>query len=98
RRVVQGGIERAGLPELVVLRVLPLGPYTTMNLLWGAAGVGRGALLAASAIGLAPAAILTAMIGSGLRADMGPRALVMLVGGGLGLLGLLLVGLRQARR
>lgn len=98
RRAVEGGIARAGLPELVVLRVLPLGPFTTMNLLWGAAGVGRGAMLLASAIGLLPAAVLTAMIGSGLRTEMGPAALLLLVGGSLGLLGLLLIGWLRARR
>jgi uncharacterized membrane protein YdjX (TVP38/TMEM64 family) len=97
RRRVEEGIDRAGLPELVVLRLLPLGPYTTMNLLWGAAGVGRGPLLLASALGLAPAVVLTAMIGSGLRTGLEARALVLLALGSLGLGGLAILGARWAR-
>ena len=97
RRRVEGGLERAGLHELVVLRLLPLGPYTTMNLLWGAAGVDRGRMLLASAIGLAPAATLTAMIGSGLRSGLAPRSLLLVSGGVLGLLALGILGLRRMR-
>ena len=60
---------RAGrLAGMVSLRLVPMLPFGIVNYGSGAVAVPRGAFVAASAIGLAPGAVLYAVVGGGLDA------------------------------
>jgi phospholipase D1/2 len=98
RAVKERHLRNAGVVELTLLRFLPLGPFTTMCLLWGAAGVRRGPMLVASALGLLPGAVATALIGQGIGGDSEDHSLGLVAIGCILFSALLLVGKRMLAR
>jgi uncharacterized membrane protein YdjX (TVP38/TMEM64 family) len=96
----RAGLEHAGIAQLVVMRLLPLGPFGTVNLVWAAAGVPRRRVLIATFVGLVPGITATSAIGEGLGLGLASPSgwsTTLLVGGCLGLLALALVGRRLLR-
>jgi uncharacterized membrane protein YdjX (TVP38/TMEM64 family) len=101
RRLKQQRLAEAGLPQLALMRILPLGPFSTVNLIWGAAGVPRRRVLAATVIGLTPGVLATSAIGEGLGLaleDFGARSIGLLLGGVVALGILMWLGRRLLRR
>lgn len=90
-------LKRRGIFAVVVVRTVPVAPFTLLNLIAGAIEVRFRDYLIGTLIGMAPGVILMALFSQGLlevlgRADM--RSLAFLVGGTLIVVGLLWVGYR----
>lgn len=101
RRLKQQRLAEAGLLQLSLMRILPLGPFSTVNLIWGAAGVPRRRVLAATVIGLTPGVLATSAIGEGLGLaleDLGARSIGLLLGGGVAFGALVWLGRRLLQR
>lgn len=84
-------IRESGLPGLILLRMLPVAPYSVANLVLGASGVRFGVYLLGTALGLLPSVLLIAAVGFQLRAvleDPTPMSVSLLVGVVLLVLGL----------
>ena len=101
RRLKQQRLAEAGLPQLSLMRILPLGPFSTVNLIWAAAGVPRRRVLGATVIGLTPGVLATSAIGEGLGLaleDLDARSIGLLLGGIVGLGTLMWIGRRLLLR
>jgi uncharacterized membrane protein YdjX (TVP38/TMEM64 family) len=81
KRLKQRHLENAGVLELTLLRFLPLGPFTTMCLLWAAAGVRRREMLVATALGLLPGAVAASLIGRSVALRTDPHGLALAIAG-----------------
>lgn len=76
-------IRESGLPGLILLRMLPVAPYSVANLALGASGVRFGVYVLGTTLGLVPSILLIAVVGFQLRAaleDPTPTSLSLLVG------------------
>jgi len=101
RRLKRRGLERAGVLQLTAMRLLPLGPFATVNLIWAASGVPRHRVFAATFVGLMPGVTATSALGEGLGLALNgfePLDVALLVGGCLGLLALTWLGRRLLSR
>lgn len=97
RRWKERGLENADTLELAMIRFLPLGPFSTMTLLWGAARVRPGRALLASGLGLLPGVLATSLVGEGVglaREDLTGPNLALLGAGCLAFLALVWLGRR----
>lgn len=56
-------LQRSGLPGLVLLRLLPIAPYTVVNLMLGAVGIGLPRFLIGTLLGLLPGSLATTAFG-----------------------------------
>ena len=85
------GVRRRGLVTVVTFRLLPIAPFTLVNLAVGASGIRFVDFLAGTAIGLAPGLVLLSIMGDRiLRILSDPSAgdvviLLLCVGGLIGL-------------
>lgn len=96
-RAVQG----VGLEGIIALRLLPVLPYTLVNVSAGALGVPYRTFLAGTVIGMAPGVLAVTLLGDRALAvlkDPSPSSLAFLLGGGLLLVGLVALLRRLIRR
>lgn len=56
-------LQRSGLPGLVLLRLLPIAPYTVVNLMLGAVGIGLPRFLIGTFLGLLPGSLAATAFG-----------------------------------
>lgn len=60
-RSLGGRLARNGVVAIVLVRIVPVGPYSVVNLICGAAHVDRTTYLAGTALGMLPGIVLTAV-------------------------------------
>lgn len=95
------GISEASVGQLSVMRLLPLGPFATINLIWAAARVPRRRVLAATLVGLTPGIVATSLLGEGLGLaldDLGAKSLAVAAAGAVALIALTWMSRRVARK
>lgn len=83
-RAVSRALKNKGVIAVAALRMVPIAPYTIVNMAMGAAGVPAGTFLAGSFIGLLPGTFVLTMLGDRMRElwrspELGNVALVVLV-------------------
>jgi uncharacterized membrane protein YdjX (TVP38/TMEM64 family) len=66
-RAVSRALTNHGVVAVVVLRMVPVAPYTVVNLALGAAGVTQRTFMAGTFLGLLPATFVLTMLGDRLR-------------------------------
>ncbi|MDX1623178.1 MAG: TVP38/TMEM64 family protein [Gemmatimonadota bacterium] len=66
-RAVDRAVEEEGLRIVLLVRLSPIFPYNFQNYAWSVSGVGFGAYLLGSWVGMLPATVLYAYLGSGAR-------------------------------
>lgn len=66
-RVVSRTLRSHGLLAVAALRMVPIGPYTAVNIAMGATGIGSGAFLGGTFVGLLPGILVLTMLGDRLR-------------------------------
>ncbi len=101
---VQNAVAGAGLETIIAVRVLPLLPYTFVNLSCGAFGVPLRTFFVGSVVGMAPGVVGVAVLGERVVAvlrDPTPQSLAAVVAVAVALAGVALVlrrrGLARAR-
>ncbi len=80
---VQRAVSGAGLESIIAVRVLPILPFTTVNLCCGAFGVRPSVFMGGTAIGMAPGILGISVLGERLLAvlkDPTPTSVGVLVG------------------
>jgi uncharacterized membrane protein YdjX (TVP38/TMEM64 family) len=66
-RVVSRALQNHGLLAVAALRMVPIAPYTVVNIAMGATGLGSVAFLGGSFVGLLPGILVLTMLGDRLR-------------------------------
>lgn len=66
-RMVSRVLQNHGVLTVAALRMVPIAPYTVVNVAMGATGLGTGAFLAGTLIGLLPGIFVLTMLGDRLR-------------------------------
>jgi phosphatidylserine/phosphatidylglycerophosphate/cardiolipin synthase-like enzyme len=66
-RTIRRGLQRQGVITVAAVRMVPVAPFTVVNMVMGAAGVRLRAYLAGTAIGLVPGVLVLTMVGDRLR-------------------------------
>lgn len=90
-------LARRGILTMAVVRVLPLAPFSVVNLVAGASGIPRGDFLLGSALGLLPSILAMGLLGDRIEAllgDPGVRTALLFLGSCV-LLTAAAVGLRR---
>ncbi len=96
---VQAAVAGAGLEAIIAVRVLPLLPYTFVNLCCGAFGVPVATFALGSVIGMAPGVVGLAILGDRLIAvlrDPSPSSVAAVAGVAIALVGTALLLRRRA--
>ncbi|WP_412529719.1 VTT domain-containing protein [Burkholderia lata] len=94
-------IGRRGVLAMAVLRLLPIAPFTVVNLVAGASHIGLRDYLVGTAIGMLPGIVLTVTFAHQLTAALshpGPRAFAWLAAIGIALVGISVLLVRVLRR
>ncbi|KWF36721.1 hypothetical protein WL88_00585 [Burkholderia diffusa] len=94
-------IGRRGVVAMAVLRLLPVAPFTIVNLVAGASHIGLRDFLVGTAIGMLPGIVLTVTFAHQLTAAFshpGPRAFAWLAAIGVALVGVSVLLVRVLRR
>lgn len=94
-------IGRRGVLAMAVLRLLPIAPFTVVNLVAGASHIGLRDYLVGTAIGMLPGLVLTVTFAHQLTAALshpGPGAFAWLAAIGLALVGISVLLVRVLRR
>ena len=94
-------IGRRGVLAMVVLRLLPIAPFTVVNLVAGASHIGLRDYLVGTAIGMLPGLVLTVTFAHQLTAALShprPGAFAWLAAIGLALVGISVLLVRVLRR
>lgn len=92
---------RRGVVAMTVLRLLPIAPFTIVNLVAGASHIGLRDFLVGTAIGMLPGIVLTVTFAHQLTAALshpGPGAFAWLAAIGIALVGLSVLLVRVLRR
>lgn len=66
-RAVARGLQNRGVIAVAALRMVPVGPFTVVNIVMGAAGVRAGAFAAGTVLGLTPGTLALTALGDRLR-------------------------------
>lgn len=66
-RLVSRVMQNHGVLTVAAVRMVPIAPYTVVNIAMGATGLGTGAFLAGTLIGLLPGIFVLTMLGDRLR-------------------------------
>lgn len=66
-RAVYRGLQKQGIVTVAALRMVPIAPFTVVNMVMGAAGVRTKVYLAGTALGLVPGIFVLTMLGDRLR-------------------------------
>jgi phospholipase D1/2 len=66
-RAVSGALRKQGIVAVAALRMVPVAPYTVVNMAMGAAGVPSRTFLAGTFIGLLPGTFVLTMLGDRMR-------------------------------
>ncbi|MBR7985810.1 VTT domain-containing protein [Burkholderia cenocepacia] len=94
-------IGRRGVVAMAVLRLLPIAPFTVVNLVAGASHIGLRDYLIGTALGMLPGIVLTVTFAHQLTAALshpGPGAFAWLAAIGLALVGVSILLVRMLRR